>query len=192
MVIFETQRLIAREWEPEKDAQRAFEIYSHPEVMHFIKGPSGIPTNVEEQKARLELRCAEYRKYEGTGSWALEEKETGTIVGSVILKWLPDADRVPTGDLEVGWHLAREHWGKGYASESGLRAVQYAFDNLQPPVIYAVVRLGNERSVRVTQRMGMQPIGRTDKYYGVELLLFALKRFAHQTQTAEMLKGAAG
>ncbi|MCE5323401.1 GNAT family N-acetyltransferase [bacterium] len=107
--------------------------------------------------------------------WALEEKESGIVVGSVILKWLPDADRVPTKDMEVGWHMGREHWGKGFATEAGMRAARYALDTLGQSVIYAVVRPGNERSVRVTQRIGMRPVGTTNKYYGAELLLFELR-----------------
>ncbi|MEN6355873.1 MAG: GNAT family N-acetyltransferase [Armatimonadota bacterium] len=176
MIIFETQRLIARYWEPNKDAEQAFRIYSHPEVTHFIRAPKDIPANVDEQRDALLKKCAEYSQFnDGTGSWALEEKGTGVVVGSVIVKWLPDADRVPTTDMEVGWHLGREHWGRGFATEAGTRAARYALEILGQDVIYAVVRPANERSVRVTQRIGMQPRGTTDKYYGVELLLFELR-----------------
>jgi ribosomal-protein-alanine N-acetyltransferase len=192
LIIFETQRLIARYWEPDKDAEQAFRIYSHPEVTRFIRARKDIPANVDEQRAVLADKCEEYCRFnDGTGAWALEEKETGTVVGSVIVKWLPDADRVPTTDMEIGWHLGRQHWGKGFATEAGKRAAQYALETLGQSVIYAVVKPANSRSVRVTQRLGMQPIGTTNKYYGVELLLFEMRKFAQQNAAINALKGSA-
>ncbi|MCE5323400.1 GNAT family N-acetyltransferase [bacterium] len=69
MIIFETQRLIARYWEPDKDAEQAFRIYSHPEVTRFIRAPKDIPINVDAQRDELMKKCAEYRHNDGTGYW---------------------------------------------------------------------------------------------------------------------------
>ena len=54
---------------------------------------------------------------DGYGSWPLFERESGALVGAVLLKPLPEAE-----EIEVGWHLARAAWGNGYATESGKAA----------------------------------------------------------------------
>ena len=168
MTIFETERLIVRNWIPEQDAQQAFEIYRDPEVTYFLKTRE---TSVESQRQSLTRIVERYKQLKnGTGFWAIVEKQTTTIVGTIILKLLPDNPE----DYEIGWHLRRISWGKGYATEAGRSMLSYGFDVLQLPVIYAVVKPENHPSIRVTQRLGMKLVGRTDKYYNVELLLFQL------------------
>jgi RimJ/RimL family protein N-acetyltransferase len=170
--LFETKRLIVRSWIPELDAEQAFEIYSDPEVTHFLGNGSRV-TTIESQRQRLiENIERSRRRKNGTGSWAILEKETTTIVGTILLKPLPDKDGLATQDYEVGWHLRRVSWGKGYATEAGRGMLNYGFSILNLPVIYAVVKPENHASIRVTQRLSMKPMGRTKKYYGIELLLF--------------------
>jgi RimJ/RimL family protein N-acetyltransferase len=172
--IFETQRLIVRDWIPDEDASAAFEIYSDPEVTRFL-GNGETQQSVETQCQSLQRLRDRYAQFNnGTGYWAIVDKERGKIVGSVTVKQLPDNEGQPTSDYEVGWHLRQESWGKGYATEAGHAAVEYAFSVLKLPVLYAVVKPANQASIRVTQRLGMTPIGRTNKYYGAELELFKL------------------
>jgi RimJ/RimL family protein N-acetyltransferase len=162
--LLETERLIIRSWIPECDAEQAFVIYNDPEVTHFL---GSRVTSVESQRLRL-------INENGNGSWAIVEKETTTIVGTILLEQLPDKDGLLTQDYEVGWHLRRASWGKGYATEAGRAMLNYGFSVLNLPVIYAVVKPGHHASIRVTERLGMKPIGRTNKYYNIELLLFQL------------------
>ncbi|MEQ8463257.1 MAG: GNAT family N-acetyltransferase [Coleofasciculus sp. E1-EBD-02] len=75
----------------------------------------------------------------------------------------------------MGWHFRRVSWGKGYATEAARGIIAYGFNTLQLPVLYAVVHPDNKRSIRVTQRLGMTPMGLTNRYYGVQLLLFKLE-----------------
>ncbi len=172
--IYQTQRLIIRRWIPEADAVQVFEMYSDPEVMRFIGGM--IEESVEAQQAKLQQVIDRYTQLNnGTGAWAIVEKETGQIVGTVLLKQLPDNESKPTQDYEVGWHLRKAYWAKGYATEAGKAAIEYGFNVLKLPIIYAVVRPENHASIRVTQRIGMMPMGRTHKYYGVELELFKIE-----------------
>ncbi|NEU71879.1 GNAT family N-acetyltransferase [Hassallia byssoidea VB512170] len=172
--LFETNRLIIRNWIPEKDAESAFEMYSDPDVTRFISGM--IEESVESQRVRLQTIIDRYAKLnKGTGFWAIVEKETGQIVGAVMLKQLPDTEKNLTEDYEVGWHLRKSSWGKGYATEAGQAAINYGFNILKLPVIYAVAEAENHASISVTQRLNMVPIGRTNKYYGgIELELFKL------------------
>jgi [ribosomal protein S5]-alanine N-acetyltransferase len=174
---FETERLIAREWNPRADISHAMEMYSDPEVMRFLGREPQVVTDEEPLIERLEKRNDEIReRNDGTGFWALETKDTGSIVGAVIVKWLPDAEGAMTSDMEIGWHLKRSEWGKGYATEAGMAAKRYALDVLREPVVYAVVYKENTRSIAVTQRLGMTPVGPTDKYYGVTLELFEARQ----------------
>src|SRR4051812_48776726 len=94
--IFETERLLVRQYTPE-DAEAAFRIYGDPEVAHW--GPD---ESVEATRAGLKRIQARYGHDGGLGCWAIEEKETGSVVGSVILKRLPGWP-----EIEGGWHLAR-------------------------------------------------------------------------------------
>ena len=93
-------------------------------------------------------------------------------VGTVLLKHLPDGGGVATRDVEVGWHLRADRWGRGYATEAGRAALAYAFEILRLPEVLAVVYRENEPSLRVCRRLGMEHLGATDRYYGVTLELF--------------------
>lgn len=170
--IFETDRLLIRPWNPPIDAEPAFAIYGDAEVMHFIPPTA---TSVAEVRTSMERNVARYAELNnGTGTWAIVDKTLKEIVGAVLLKQLPDNQNNPTQDYEVGWHLRKAAWGKGYATEAGWIALKYGFEILKLPVIYAVVNPENHASIRVTQRLKMKPMGRVDRYYGLELELFRL------------------
>ena len=164
---FETDRLAARRWSM-KDAQAAFAIYGHPDVTRFLDQPF---ESVEEIRRRLERIVARDVALadRGMGSWALAEKETGQLVGSVLLKPLPD-----TEEIEVGWHLRRDAWGRGYATEAGRAMCDYGFDTLGLEVIHAVIDQQNRRSRGVADRLGMRCLGATDRFYQRTLDLFSL------------------
>lgn len=173
--ILETKRLNIRPWDPILDAESAFAIYGDPEVMRFI-GSGEFEKSIESQRVKLQQINDRYADLNnGTGYRALVEKMTGEIVGSIILKQLPDCQGKPTQDYEVGWHLKRSQWEKGYATEAGKAAIEYGFKVLKLPVLYAVTHPANQASIRVTQRLGMIPLGRTTQYYNTELELFKIE-----------------
>ena len=89
----------------------------------------------------------------GFGNWAIVEKESGRVVGAVILQPLPGHP-----EIEVGWHLARRAWGKGYATESARLGVDYGFETLGLNRIVAVINPANHRSLAVAERLGMTQI----------------------------------
>lgn len=173
-MVFETSRLIARNWDPETDAEHAYEMYSNPNVIRFLGKTHSADTTVEAQRIRLGEINERYVGYaNGSGFWALELKDDPTeIVGAVILKRLPDEIGEQTDEWEVGWHLKQKHWGKGYASEAGLAAVDHAFRVIGLDEIYAIVYAENLPSIAVTKRLGMEHVGTTHKYYGVTAELF--------------------
>jgi RimJ/RimL family protein N-acetyltransferase len=174
-ILFQTERLIVRTYEPQQDACQAFAIYGDPEVMRFI-GNGQAQENITGVCSLLKQRIKHYQsRNNGTGLWAVVDKITKEIIGTILLVQLPDNNGLPTSDYEIGWHFRRVSWGKGYATEAARGIIAYGFNTLQLPVLYAVVHPDNKRSIRVTQRLGMTPMGLTNRYYGVQLLLFKLE-----------------
>lgn len=171
---FETARLAVRPWaETEDDVAAMLDTYRRDEVARWLGARPQPLTSAEEARARI-ARWAPY--CEGVyGIWAVVPHAVGHPVGTVLLLRLPDADGARTDDVEVGWHLHPEHWGHGYATEAASGALARAWAAGLTRV-HAVVRPGNERSVAVTRRLGMRPMGRTDRWYGVELEAFSLDR----------------
>lgn len=161
-----TDRLKLREWSVE-DAGAAFQIYGDPEVMRFL-GTGEPVADLAAQQLWLAERIERYRNPEnkGLGSWAMVERDTKQVIGTMLLKAL-----TPTHDqIEIGWHLARRVWGKGYASEAARVVLQYGFLDLSLDRIFAVIKPDNVRSLAVARRIGMQWRERTNRYYGGEEL----------------------
>lgn len=169
-MIFETERLRARDWRPD-DVEAAYGIYRDYDVVRFL---GSVPQPVESLDAMRERvdRWLANRTADGYGFWALETHD-GTLVGATLVKPLPDAEEV-----EIGWHLGTAFWGRGYATESGAAAARYAFEHQGLDVVYAVVVRDNEPSLAVARRLGMTHEGSTDRYYGKELELFSLTKKA--------------
>ena len=166
--MFETERCVVRDWRPE-EAERAFDIYRRWEVAQWL-GATPQALEKREQADRLVARWNELNaEHPDEGRWAIERKSDGVVVGTLILLKLPDGD----GAYEVGWHLHPDSWGHGYATEAALGAIDLAFERGLKEV-FAVVRPDNAASIAVCRRLGMEELGRTDRYYSTELELFRL------------------
>ncbi len=170
-MIFETERLIVREYDPALDSGAAFAIYGDPEVTRYLGDGSPVP-DLATQLVRLTDRVAHYRALVDGSFFGAICLRSGELLGSLILKRLPDGEGEPTDDWEIGWHLGQHAWGKGYASEAAGTGLRHGFETVGLEEIFAVVREENLPSVWVTERIGMLPLGMTDSYYGRELLLF--------------------
>ncbi len=174
---FATARLVARDWHA-ADAQAAFGIYGRDEVMRWLGAQPRRPVpSVDVMSERLALMIEQGKERPEYGRWALVVQATGVLVGAVLLQPLPGDD----GEVEVGWHLNPEHWGHGYATEAGQGALALAFAPERSwlgPLdrVVAVVDPANTRSQAVCRRLGMTHLGRTDRYYGMTLELFELRR----------------
>lgn len=161
-----SDRLILRSWNPDSETEAAFEIYGDREVMQWI-GDGTAVNDLETLRKRLQQRnqqCLDLN--DGTGLWAIVEQETRYPIGTVILKQLPDGDGQLTPDWEVGWHLRKASWGKGYATEAARTIVDYGLRVLKLPSIYAIAYSENRRSIQVMERLGMTALGLTSQYYG--------------------------
>jgi [ribosomal protein S5]-alanine N-acetyltransferase len=162
----EGDRLLLRNWNPDTEAEAAFEIYGDPEVMQWI-GDGSTVEDTGKLRERIQQRNQECHDLDdGTGFWAIVEQSTGHPVGSVILKRLPDGNGKLTTDWEVGWHLRKTYWGQGYATEAAQMILDYGFGVLKLPCIYAIAYPENHRSIRVMERLHMKALGLTCQYYG--------------------------
>lgn len=168
-VIFETERLVVRAWTVE-DAEAAYRVYSNPEVTRYLGGGGKPVENLDAQVSKIQGWIDRDRDLRpDLGFWAMEERDLGIPIGSIILRPLPNDTKV-----EVGWHLGMDHWGQGYATEAARGAVDHGFGAVGLRNIYAIVQQENLRSVAVTQRIGMESLGTTRDYHDMELLFFRI------------------
>jgi RimJ/RimL family protein N-acetyltransferase len=172
-VVFETERLVVRDWS-QTDGDRVFDIYRRGEVSRWLGAEPRVMTDLDAA-ARLIERWNGRNKDPRYGVWAVEERSTGTVAGTVLLTPLPDpSDGTETkGEVEVGWHLHPDAWGRGLATEAAREAIARGFKGGLAE-IYAVVRPDNHASLAVCRRLGMRPLGRTSRWYGAELESFVI------------------
>ena len=164
----ETERTRLRPWRLD-EADRFLDTYSRWEVARWLGATPTLLRSREEAVTRIGRWAARTEEHPGRGLWAVERKDDGVVAGTVLLVPVPDGD----GAIEVGWHLHPDSWGRGFATESARAVLDRAFaDGLAEAI--AVVRPGNSASIAVCTRLGMEPHGRTDRYYGTELELFRL------------------
>ena len=144
--ILETQRLRLREFVHE-DVDALALILSDAETMRYY------PTlfdraGVEEWIARNRRRYAA----NGHGLWAMILRSTGELIGDcgVTVQCVDGID-----ELELGYHLRRDHWGRGYATEAAQASRDWAFANRNAEYVISLIRPENAPSCRVAERNGM-------------------------------------
>jgi RimJ/RimL family protein N-acetyltransferase len=157
----ETDRLVLRAWR--KDDFRPYHaILQQPEVhRHF--GPQ--PMAAEECWRRLMASVGGWQ-FNGFGTWAVETKADGRLVGNVGLftAWRdlePEFGEQP----EMGWIMASETHGRGLASEACVAALDWAAANLPPTPIWAIIAPANAPSLILAERLGFERVHET-QYHG--------------------------
>jgi RimJ/RimL family protein N-acetyltransferase len=174
MTLFETERLIIRRW-AESDLDRIFAIYSDWNVARWLGATPRAMESPDEAWAALDRWTAQTTaSNDRYGCWAIEVRDSGVVAGSVLFKPLPNSDGTPPTDIEVGWHLHPDAWGHGYATEAARAAIDRGFAT-GLDAVHAVVFPDNAASIAVCRRLGMTPVGRTDRYYGLEVEAFVIR-----------------
>lgn len=169
-VVFETDRLVVRDW-ADSDGDRVFDIYRRWEVSRWLGADPRVMAD-RDAAGRVIDRWNERNQDTVYGIWAVEEKTSGTVAGTVLLVPLPEpADASGKGEVEVGWHFHPDAWGRGLATESARGAITHGFRS-GIGEIYAVVRPDNAASLAVCGRLGMRALGRTSRWHGSELESF--------------------
>jgi RimJ/RimL family protein N-acetyltransferase len=148
-VELETERLRLRQLR-ESDHETFARNHADPEVMRFLGGPAS-----PADSWRWLLSMLGHWTIRGYGLWALEEKITHELCGAAGLLLNFDWP-----ELEVGWRLFRDKQDRGYATEAGIRARQFAYEQLGAKTLVSYIAPENGASKRVAERMGARIDGR--------------------------------
>jgi RimJ/RimL family protein N-acetyltransferase len=177
--LIETERLILRKPRVEDAADLAV-AFADPETMRFM-GDGSIATEPQVED-RIRFWLARWQK-NGIGLFAMENRSDGRVLGRTgFLVWdtanwetssFAEADE--RAEVELGWLVAREHWGHGYATEAALALRDWGIAEHGLKRLVSLIRPGNDRSVRVAEKIG-------ERYEseilvnGLPAMLYALER----------------
>lgn len=161
----ETERLILRELRM-TDLDGMFELDSDPEVHKYL-GNKPVKTKAESQKI-LEGVLHQYEE-RGIGRFAAIEKSSGDFIGWSGIRLNTEYNMNGFAKYyDVGYRLIPRYWGKGYATESGKAAVNYAFDALKLSRVYATTEINNQASHNALLKIGLTYLN--DFYFKPEQL----------------------
>jgi len=134
------------------DVENLVALNSDPEVMRYL---GGAPAPREEAEAGV-ARTKMYRERYGgrLGVFTAELSETGAFMGWFHLR--PDRAKLDdVKNLELGYRLRKEFWGKGYATEVSVALIEKAFGELGADSVFAVTDAENAASRRVMEKCGL-------------------------------------
>lgn len=150
-----TGRLLLRRWAPADRAPFA-DLNADAEVMRYFPG---VLSRAESEALvdRIEAHFAA----RGFGLWAVEAPGVAPFLGFVGLS-VPRFEAPFLPGVEIGWRLARAHWGHGYATEAARAVLAFGFEVLHLPEIVSFTVPENTRSRAVMERLGMTHDPRDD------------------------------
>ena len=155
-----TERLVLTPLEP-ADLDIALEMFTDPEVVKYVCDPMNTHTISKEMPHWIK------RGGNGCiGIWCISDRETGEKNGSTMLLPMPveedDTDyslvvpgKMPDGDVETGYFLKRSAWGRGFATETCRRLLQFAFQDTPLNEVVATFEVENVASKKVLEKAGL-------------------------------------
>ncbi|NLS70176.1 N-acetyltransferase [Bradyrhizobium brasilense] len=145
--VIETARLILRPWRASDVAENT-KMLSDPETARFIT-PDHQPVTSELKGWRNAAVISGHWALHGFGMFAVEEKSSSRYIGRVGPYYPPEWP-----GFEVGWGIAKEHRGKGYAVEAARAAIDFVFANFTVDRIIHCIDSANAASQAVARRLG--------------------------------------
>jgi len=150
----ETDRLVLRHWR--KDDFRPYHAILRQPAVYEHFGPQ--PATTEDCWRRL-LAAVGNWQFNGFGTWAVDRRSDGKLVGNVGLftawrEFEPQFGEEP----EMGWIFDTETHGQGMAFEACIAALDWAKSNLEPTPIWAIVAPANEPSLKLAGRLGFERV----------------------------------
>src|SRR3984957_8943167 len=165
-IILQTARLLLREFTFE-DTEALSKILSEPETMRYYLAP------FDRYGAALWIARNQQRyRDDGVGLWAMELAETKQLVGDcgIVLQ------NVEGHALyEIGYHLRRDLWGQGLATEAAIACRDWGFANLKTDRLISLIRPENIPSRRVAERNGMT-IWKEISWRGLTHYVYSIQR----------------
>ena len=142
-----TARLLLRPW-------RASDLEPFARMNADLRVMEWFPRTLDTQESAAMAAAIDWRmSAQGWGLWAVEVPGVAEFIGLVGLD--PADETLGYPAVEVGWRLAAEHWGHGYAPEAAIASLAYGFDTLALEEIVSLTAVGNAKSRRVMEKIGM-------------------------------------
>ncbi|ERN53637.1 GNAT family N-acetyltransferase [Alkalihalophilus marmarensis] len=145
MLTLETERLTIRPFTKE-DIPALHTIFSDPETMQHYPAPF----SYEKTKSWVEKNLQRYQK-DGHGLWAVCFRETGEVIGDCGLVTQQVEGKK---EIELGYHINKKHWSKGYATEAAVACRDYGFQQLKVDRLISLIVPKNKPSIRVAEKIG--------------------------------------
>lgn len=149
-MILETERLVLREMD-DGDFDALYAIFSDPETMAHYPAPFG-EAKVRDWIAWNKQNYADL----GFGLWAVVLKETGEVIGDCGVTMQRIDGRIRP---EIGYHIAKRHQRKGYASEAARRCRDFIFENTPFGALYSYMKYTNVGSYSTAESIGLRKLG---------------------------------
>lgn len=160
--VIETARLRLRMFRPD-DLGELAALFADPDVMRYVA--DGKPAD-RETAAKAITSMIDHWQRHGFGRWAVEDKNTHEFLGYGGLRSLLDMP-------EAVYHFAKEHWGKGFATEVARASLEFGFNDRGFERIVAIAKPLNAASIHVMEKLGMRFEMQTS-YYGIEVVQYAI------------------
>lgn len=166
-----TGRLRLRGWRPE-DTDDALAIYGVADVTGWLTPSTDRIGDADAMRAVLTAWAEAQQNLEAPrGRWAIERRTDRTVVGGLAIRLLPPYDQ----DLEIGFQVRPDAWGRGYATEAATALIEWALTQPDVEELFAVARLDNAPAIATAKRLGLTWVGETDKYYGRTLWVYRIR-----------------
>lgn len=164
-----TDRIVLRAFR-EDDTSALATLHSDAEVVRYL-GIAQPEPSLSKAWDYIALHLGHWA-LKGCGKWVLADAKSGELIGRIGFIDCP----YEWPGLELGWTIAREHWGKGYATEAATLALDWGFNNLDRNEIISLIHPNNVRSVRVAERLGEKRSRTWSTPTGAALDVYAITR----------------
>lgn len=162
IIEIKTDRIRLRQWR-KTDWPEFAKLNADPEVMQYFPKPLST-----EESNNMANKIRNLIAGRGWGMWAAEEVKQRKFMGFVGLN-TPTQDLPFTPCVEIGWRLAKNFWGHGYATEAGQVVLKVAFETLKLPQVFSFTSVANKKSQAVMKRLKMVNTGNNFEHPDVPL-----------------------
>ena len=171
MTILETKRLILREMMP-GDFAPLYEILSDPEIMAHYPAPF----DAERVRGWIQRNLERYAR-DGFGLWAVVLRDTGAVIGDCGLTMQEiDGEMLP----EIGYHIHKRYWRRGYAHEAAAAVRDWAFAHTAFDCLYAYMKYTNAASCAAAASVGMEKVREYPDIINRITCVYAITRAAYE------------
>jgi ribosomal-protein-alanine N-acetyltransferase len=155
------------------DVQAMLCVLTDPKVMASF----GLSSYTRAQMEAWVQRNLDHQRQFGYGPFAVIDRTTGTLIGDCGLEW---KDIRGVSLPELGYDFHSDYWRRGLATEAATAVRDYAFAKLGLARLVSLIRVGNEASRRVAEKVGMNRLDEFTSTWGVRYWLYGISSSARQ------------